>query len=1467
MPIASEVLKSKKLGIATLFNFINYAGPKTTLPQANSSYSFIDNTAVAASHFLSAVDSATTFEERDTALAAALDTFSPVTSLKAIFEINRDIYNYGLFASRYTAQTTAEELAQKAAGVEPLTAAQKNTLWDNLYYQAVKNGSTLMADAIVVMLRGNEFLNEYNTQIDELPEEPDDETIENNKEILSRLASASAIISSKLVDSPVTPSPAPKNDLDVQTKDALFRKNNAAIARYHIGKLEQVNEELKLAELKYIQENSEQYKIAYNEYVAAVRQMIPPVVGKEAEPLPELDFTPQNPFGEDFLNENLSVEAKEFLLYVKHRTHNNFRDIIDSVDNLQQAAYGRLSQNADRPDKKIILADFEIPVALKPRNNSFVISSEKKLGNENVVQVFVTHYFDNPETALTSIDIQAVGEGDVTYNSKATSPIVKTDTHITFLLFEQGIPLIEGGYTISGSYHTETQSFSSDFSFPDFDFSKPYYGALKFEQPPMALLLMNTDNDLEPGTNRIPLYGVKRVGVLEYKRVEQRICCYVAGEVSHIENVMAREYREKTSRTLTRSETIQEDTQEREVENLKDTTSTDRHEMNSEVSQVLQEEQSRQIGVNAGGNFQYNGGMFNAGVFANTNMNFTNSSSQNTAVKTAQAFAKEVVEKATQRIVEKVSSKRTSRMLREYEETNKHGFDNTLGDKHVTGIYRWVDKIYENTLVNYGKRLLYDFMVPEPSKNFKHWMQKSKSSKTFTLTEPKKLSSFGIEITSFKNLKGQEIGKSEWLSINKFNYADAAAEYGADVDPCPDEYISIGKSFSENPANPVQKWDERLGSYAYEIEIPEGYACVDYWGNYGHTYSYDTGKWGSEAVLKVDTDWFWFNKPAHWKLNFNNYFTRWSNHHIWLYKKLPISISTFNVGGFSFNITAGCRLTQEAYQVWQQKTYIAILTAYKKRLEEFNNAKAVVDAANENVQTDYKFNPMTGRAIEQRELKRLCIELMLEPFNKKSGRYNYVDDPCLTELNYKIRRDSGFEEHAEYTRFIEEAFQWDLMSYHLYPYYWAGEADWHQLIKESSTSDELFQAFLQSGMARVTVPVRMDYEFAVTYLLNTGKVWNSKNVIATGANNPLYLSIADLLKYDEGKPEATWHTRIPTALTIIQTDSSPLNDQGLPCEWTMKNGKKVYCENGEPIAADPTNLLNDGSSSSASGGGSFIFPRRPDLNIADIGKIVVNAGDGAASVPVPSPALPPQTGRFRVRIEDINYLEDFSTINIENNITGAYYSATRIDWRNGETPVTVEEELTLLKTYLEGMPGFTFLDLSIENDDLILEENEAQLTRIKLDRFPKRALYIIKPATPSIAAAFTGYPLGKLLGIDGNNAIISNGLIETYSLESPFTVNQNLFTSDGELNFETEEDFESLLNHIIIPAAGGKVKPIGLSSSEFNDHFINTYRNHFVGVAIASTGTEVTVAKLSYLSLIFHVARRAASKGFLSFGD
>lgn len=53
---------------------------------------------------------------------------------------------------------------------------------------------------------------------------------------------------------------------------------------------------------------------------------------------------------------------------------------------------------------------------------------------------------------------------------------------------------------------------------------------------------------------------------------------------------------------------------------------------------------------------------------------------------------------------------------------------------------------------------------------------------------------------------------------------------------------------------------------------------------------------------------------------------------------------------------------------------------------------------------------------------------------------------------------------------MEQAFEWDIMSYNFYPYFWGNKADWKTLY-QSESIDPLFRSFLQSGMARVVATV------------------------------------------------------------------------------------------------------------------------------------------------------------------------------------------------------------------------------------------------------------------------------------------------------------------------------------------------------------------------------------------------------------
>jgi hypothetical protein len=186
-------------------------------------------------------------------------------------------------------------------------------------------------------------------------------------------------------------------------------------------------------------------------------------------------------------------------------------------------------------------------------------------------------------------------------------------------------------------------------------------------------------------------------GIGDLKVTKQQLVRYEAGEVAHIENVLARERRGREHRRLRQVEEILVREEEREEESRRDLQSTERFEIESESQRTIKSETDLQAGMELSGGF----GPVNLSVYAKFASNEAKEESDTNSTK----YAKEVVEKTVSRLLERVREERRTRTVEEVEETNTHGFRNDSAD-HVTGVYRWVDKLYRQKVVNYGKRLM-----------------------------------------------------------------------------------------------------------------------------------------------------------------------------------------------------------------------------------------------------------------------------------------------------------------------------------------------------------------------------------------------------------------------------------------------------------------------------------------------------------------------------------------------------------------------------------------------------------------------------------------------------------------------------------------------------------------------------------------------------------------------------------------
>ena len=238
--------------------------------------------------------------------------------------------------------------------------------------------------------------------------------------------------------------------------------------------------------------------------------------------------------------------------------------------------------------------------------------------------------------------------------------------------------------------------------------------------------------------------------------------------------------------------------------------------------------------------------------------------------------------------------------------------------------------------------------------------------------------------------------------------------------------------------------------------------------------------------------------------------------------------------GFSVNVEVVCEALQQTWRQWQHDTYDLIVSAYNAQLQAYNDEKAGL--------TVQQTNPVDMNSPDQntdtitQELKRQVIEMLTGAQFNGLGAINWYADwsnPPTTIL-------STAASDARQIQFLEQAFEWETMSYICYPYYWADSSRWAAL-SQIVGDDSNFADFLRAGSARVVLAARPGFEDQVNFYVLFGILWGGGPMPAP--DDPDYLSIADEIKAMQQGPTDvtvidTWQVRLPTTL-IWLANSNP----------------------------------------------------------------------------------------------------------------------------------------------------------------------------------------------------------------------------------------------------------------------------------------------------------------------------------------
>lgn len=613
-----------------------------------------------------------------------------------------------------------------------------------------------------------------------------------------------------------------------------------------------------------------------------------------------------------------------------------------------------------------------------------------------------------------------------------------------------------------------------------------------------------------------------QVGIGDLFVVRHVVKGYRGGEVSRIENVLKGEMRSRDHRILERVEDTTTLATDRTVADEHSLESTTRYELQSEVASSLKEEHQLKAGVALSAKF---GDV----VQLKTNVDYSYDRAQEESRKTAIKQSSEVVEKAIKKITEQTRAEQTRRVVRETEEKNLNSFDNRNdSSQHVSGVYQWIDKLYDVQVWNHGPHLMLDLVVPNPAAFLTH----AYNQQTVAVSVPSPL--------PFPETA---------MDIRADNYLDIAKRYNVSgLTPPPPLVQRVSFPLSlDNPADRGQATP--LTKTSHDLALPDGYASwfVIANGRYAlDDASVPNGFIEPHLSIIVSDDMGNLTElggpvtlcpdPTIGQLGLALIASRY----------VKVAATT---------ITVICKRTDEALVKWQIQTHGLIQQAFLKQQNAYTDA---LNSAmlRENVAVTSRSPEANLRTI-QTELKRQCLSLITGQQFELFGSVSTVAGFPKLDLN-----EAGIE--GPYIRFFESAFEWENVTSECYPYFWTGPGsdalEWTDKVKING-DDPLFDEFLRAGSARVIVPIRTGFEDDVMSYLSGGKPWES-GPASSITNNPSAAIVAEIKARDLPDEGALlvehWEVAVPTTLVKLR------HDDKLPLYVETPSGSGRWLPNDQP---------------------------------------------------------------------------------------------------------------------------------------------------------------------------------------------------------------------------------------------------------------------------------------------------------------
>ncbi len=631
-----------------------------------------------------------------------------------------------------------------------------------------------------------------------------------------------------------------------------------------------------------------------------------------------------------------------------------------------------------------------------------------------------------------------------------------------------------------------------------------------FHEPPAPPEWASGSPSPFPFPPSTPNAQVKPAGIADLLVVREHALRYEPGEIAFVENVARGEtFKRHTGRkTTTENSTLTTTFSSSETE--RDLQTTDRFGLQRQSQSTIQDLAGSVAGM----------GISNAyGPLVDSSGSLEQSTSQ------VSSYGQDVTRRAVSKLTQSMETQVFQRATTEFSERVEHEFNNVARATDQIVIYQWLDKIVQAKVFTYGKRVLYDVVVPEPAAFLVYEMQKWQPELA-ALQKP----------TLFSR-------QARVLSEDPKNadyYQYWATGYGASgIQPPPEPQIVIAKTYGNVSKDPFgnQPAEARSVSEVYKdnVPIPDGYQAQSaniscegvVWQDLGMSLDIDIGQNYAQGIDISKTP---MTLPLRGEVS-----------------EIPLTVSVS--GGpaiYTVAIEIVCVRTAQAMAQWQARTHDIILQASRDRLAEyedrFNALKAALTIKLAGKSADEK------QALIRAELEKNCISILSNQHFDAFNAIEYVlPDGGVFPQDYTPQLYlPNVGPMGRYIRFFQQAFEWDQMLYLYYPYFWARKRYWNDRV-QLDDQDPDFTAFLGAGAARVTVPVRPGYEQAVADFMNKGIVPTEADLLSSAVTTGLYVPYFEEVMGVQGGPDTVvpygdppleWELRVPTTLVKVRTDDT-----------------------------------------------------------------------------------------------------------------------------------------------------------------------------------------------------------------------------------------------------------------------------------------------------------------------------------------